>query len=292
MTESKSSYDIGVPYRVLAKHTHFPSSNKIHTDELPQKLGFRGAFVLGVAIYGLMTRALVARFGEKWLGHAISEVKFMRPVCEGDRLRIETRPVAGREDESAFEVTAYNEMANDEISAQMQTSMPRTLPVPDPSAALAPNEWEGPVTQRRSWDNVITGRAYRSLDLTLSLEHNAVWQGILGEDVPIYGEGERPPIHPAHVLRLVQLGTNHECITEHAVHCSTKAVIRKVLRAGDPVRILTVPLAKWEKKQNQWITVYCAIRSGNELCAELFHTQIIRLRGAESPANAGTSAHA
>jgi hypothetical protein len=60
-----------------------------------------------------------------------------------------------------------------------------------------------------------------------------------------------------------------------------------MLRVGDPVHILTVPLSKWEKKQNHWLTVYCAVRSGDEVCAEIFHTQIIKLRGVEEPAARG-----
>ena len=84
-------YDIGVPYYVTAQHPEHRSNNRMHVDGLPQKLGFRGAFVLGVALYGYMTRALVAALGEKWLGRAVIDAKFLRPVCAGDRLRIGDR---------------------------------------------------------------------------------------------------------------------------------------------------------------------------------------------------------
>jgi hypothetical protein len=47
------------------------------------------------------------------------------------------------------------------------------------------------------------------------------------------------------------------------------------------VHILTVPTAKWDKKQNHWLTIYCAVRLGEEVCAEVYHTQIIKLRGVE-----------
>jgi hypothetical protein len=281
MTATRT-YDIGKPYNVVAHHASYNSANQMHLDVLPQKLGFRGAFVLGVANYGHMTRALVSRFGEEWLSHAVIEVKFLKPVCEGDRLRIETFPVSGREKEMAFEVTAYNETMNNEIAARMQTSVPDPFPAVDPSASIEPNEWDGPVTQRRTWDSVIIGRAYRSLRDTLSSADNATWKRILEDDLPIFGIGENPPIHPAHVLRQVQLGSNNQFIGDNAVHSSTKAVIHKMLRVGDPVHVMTVPTAKWEKKQNQWITMYCAVRSRNQVCAEIYHTQIIKLRGAEA----------
>jgi hypothetical protein len=78
------------------------------------------------------------------------------------------------------------------------------------------------------------------------------------------------------------LGYNNQFIGDNAVHSSTKALVRSTLRVGDTVKILTVPTAKWEKKQNHWITIYCAVRRGEEVCAEVYHTQIIKLRGAEA----------
>jgi acyl dehydratase len=278
-------YDIGMPYSAVAHHADQGSNNRMHKDGLPQRLGFRGAFVLGVANYGNMTRALVARFGEAWLSQAAVEVKFIKPVCEGDRLRIETLPIAGREHERAFEVIAYNEMMNDEIAARMQTYCPVPFPAPDAAAALSPNEWQGPVTQHRTWDNIIIGKAYRSLRLTLQPHDNAFWQGVLADDLPLYRTGATPPLHPAHVLRLVQLGYNNQFIGDNAVHSASKAVVHKMLRVGDTVHILTVPIAKWEKKQNHWLTIYCAVRRDDEVCAEVYHTQIIKLRGADTSAD-------
>jgi hypothetical protein len=285
-------YAIGKPYFVTAHHFDHKSYNRMHSDGLPQKLGFRGAFVLGVANYGNMTRALAASLGEEWLGRAVIEVKFMKPVCEGDRLRIETLPIPGREREHAYEVTAYNETANDEIAARMQSYVPDPFPEVDKAASLLPIEWEGPVTQRRTWETVIIDKPYRSLRVTLAAADNAEWTGVLEDDLPIYEQGERPPIHPAQVLRLVQLGYNNQFIGDNAVHASTKAVVRKLLRVGDPVHILTVPTAKWDKKQNHWITIYCAVRRGDEVCAEIYHTQIIKLRGAEAVIGTGAGATA
>jgi hypothetical protein len=283
---SSQLYAIGKPYTVLAHHANHKSHNRMHEDGLPQKLGFRGAFVLGVANYGNMTRALVSSFGEKWLSRAVVEAKFIKPVCEGDRLRIETLPVAGREREHAFEITAYNETMGDEVAARLSTSVPDPFPAIDAAAALQPNEWDGPVTQRRTWDNIVIGQAYRSLHLQLSLQDNTYWKGVLEDDLPIYERTEHPPVHPAHVLRLVQLGYGNQFIGDNAVHSSSKAVIRRMLRVGDSVHILTVPIEKWEKKQNHWLTIYCAIRSNDAVCAEVYHTQIIKLRGAETATSA------
>lgn len=284
---STARYGIDRPYTIVAKHTGFISSNRVHANGLTKKLGFRGGFVLGIAIYGYMTRALVERLGEKWLARVVVEVKFLKPVCEGDRLRIETMPVAGREAENQFNVTAYNESMGNEVSALLTAGVPVPFPEVDAKAGIPPNQWSGPVAQLRTWDSVVIDRAYRTLSHTLTIEDNRTWQSILSDDLPVYTQGEHPPIHPAHVLRQAQLGTNHECITDNAVHCSTRAVIREMLRVGDSVQLLTVPIAKWEKKQNHWITMYCAIRREDQVCAEIYHTQIFKLRGTEEIPNTG-----
>jgi hypothetical protein len=278
-----TQYRIGAPYYAVARHPEEKPYNRMHEDGLPQQLGFRGAFVLGVALYGYMTRALVASLGETWLGRAVIDVKFLRPVCPGDRIRMETTAVPG-EGGQAFEVAMHNETSGNELSAQLKTSVPSPFPDVNATAGEKPDEWEGPVTQRRTWDNIVTGKAYRSLRLTLSAADNEFWTRALDDDLPVYHEGERAPLHPAHVLRLIQLGYTNQFIGESAVHSSSRAVIRRMLRIGDPVHVLTVPLEKWEKKQNHWLTIYCAIRSGEEVCAEVFHTQIIKLRGVESAA--------
>lgn len=273
-------YEIGKPYKVIAHNAHHHTNNRMHSDGLPQKLGFRGALVLGLATYGNMTRALVATYGDAWLGRALIYVKFLSVVCEGDRLRIETFPVEGKA--KTFKVTAYNESNGGIAAAEMETSIPAELPPLEPQAALQPNEWEGPVTEPRVWDNVIIDKPYRSLRYTLSTEDNAHWKKVLGDELPIYYEGDRPALHPTHVLRQVQLASTNQYKGDTAVHGWTRAVVRKMLRIGDAVNVMAVPVEKWDKKGNHWVRMYCAVRVNGETYAEMFHCQIFKVRGSEA----------
>jgi acyl dehydratase len=272
-------YEIGKPYKVIAHNAQHQTNNRMHLDGLPQKLGFRGALVLGLATYGNMTRALVATYGEAWLGKAFIYVKFKSVVCEGDVLRVETDPVEGKP--HTFKVVAYNEFNGGVPAAEMETSIPAELPPLEPHAALQPNEWEGPVTQKRTWDNVVIEKPYRSLRTTLSATENAHWIKILGDEQPIYYEGDRPALHPTHVLRQVQLASGNQYLGDTAVHGWTRAVIRKMLRIGDAVNVLAVPVEKWDKKGNHWVRMYCAVRVNGETYAEMFHCQIFKVRGSD-----------
>jgi hypothetical protein len=266
---------------VVPHHATFENRGGIHVDGLPQKLGFRGALVLGLVTYGNMSRVLVSQFGEAWLGKAVIETKFLKPVCEGDRMRIESRPIPGRERERAYEVTAYNETMNGEVSARMETSMPDPFPALDANASLKPIEWEGE-RQPRTWDNQVTGRPFRSFRYTPTQEINQFWLRVTGDDLPVYQQGERPPLFPSQILRHSQEATSHQFKSVAGLHSSSRAVVHRMLRVGDPIQVVSVPLNKWKKKGNNWTTIYSAVRSGDQVCAEVFHTQIFQLRGVDA----------
>ena len=278
MSAPADTYDIGKPYTVVAHHATFESRGGIHVDGLPQKLGFRGALVLGLVTYGNMTRALVSRFGEAWLGRAVIEIKFLKPVCEGDRMRIETQAIAGREGERAFTVIACNETMNDEVSARVETWVPDPFPAADANAMLKPIDFDGEPVER-TWDNLVIGRPFRSYRYTPTQEINNFWLGVTGDDLSIYQAGGRPALFPSQVVRHVQEASRLQFKSVAGLHSATRAVMRRTLRVGDPIHVVTVPVDKWEKKGNFWATIYSAVCVGDEVCAEVFHTQIFGLRG-------------
>jgi len=51
-------------YKVIAQNFSESSENKIHSDEIARKFGFRGALVPGVAVYGHLTHLPVKALGE------------------------------------------------------------------------------------------------------------------------------------------------------------------------------------------------------------------------------------
>ena len=67
----------------LAEHAR----NPIHTDEGAQAAGFPRALVAGVTTYAYLTHPLIVGWGREWLEHGGGEVRFRRPVFDGDNLR-------------------------------------------------------------------------------------------------------------------------------------------------------------------------------------------------------------
>jgi hypothetical protein len=75
--------------QVVAVNRAANHPNLIHNDEYARSVGFRGGLVPGVDVYAYLTRLAVANFGKTWLERGEGEVRFIRPVYEGDQLDIE-----------------------------------------------------------------------------------------------------------------------------------------------------------------------------------------------------------
>lgn len=69
--------------------------NPIHTDAGAQAAGFPRALVAGVTTYAYLTHPIAAAWGLDWLAHGGGEVRFRRPVFDGDLLRCTPMPDGG-----------------------------------------------------------------------------------------------------------------------------------------------------------------------------------------------------
>jgi len=64
------------------------SVNRIQDDDFARRHGFRARLVPGVSIFAYMSRPLAEHFGRDWLERGSSEVRFVRPVYEGEEIRV------------------------------------------------------------------------------------------------------------------------------------------------------------------------------------------------------------
>ena len=82
--------------RVVAFNRAANHPNLVHNDDYARKLGFQGGLVPGVDVYAYLTRPAIEHFGRQWLERGEGEVRFVRPVYEGDELEIDaTREGSG-----------------------------------------------------------------------------------------------------------------------------------------------------------------------------------------------------
>ncbi|SOC49558.1 hypothetical protein SAMN05660748_2286 [Blastococcus aggregatus] len=80
--------DAPAPHRFVASVVE-EAANKIHEDGVARQLGFSGALVPGVELFARITTPLVAAWGEQWLSEGRVDVRFRRPVYDGEELLVE-----------------------------------------------------------------------------------------------------------------------------------------------------------------------------------------------------------
>ena len=75
-------------YHVKARNTSSSSENKIHDEQIARQYGFRGALVPGVTVYAYLTHPLVEAFGAAWLERGTANVRFVKPIHDGEEVRL------------------------------------------------------------------------------------------------------------------------------------------------------------------------------------------------------------
>ena len=84
------------PYRVEAYNSAKLSENRIHDDKVAREYGFEGGLVPGVDVLAYMIHVPVAEWGLAFLERGLIEVRFIKPVYDGDLLQIySTKAVKG-----------------------------------------------------------------------------------------------------------------------------------------------------------------------------------------------------
>ena len=79
-----------------------------HEAETARAMGFPGALLPGVFVYGHATRPAVIGWGGDWLARGRASVRFRRPVFHGDPLLVERGPLARGADGVDAPVTVTN----------------------------------------------------------------------------------------------------------------------------------------------------------------------------------------
>jgi hypothetical protein len=75
-------------YRVRACNHESGSTNLIYNDDHARRHGFRAGLVPGVSLYAYVSRSLFEFFGTDWLERGSAEVRFVRPIYEGEETRV------------------------------------------------------------------------------------------------------------------------------------------------------------------------------------------------------------
>ena len=111
-----------------------------HEDATARAMGFPGALLPGVFVYGHAMRPAVIGWGADWLARGRATVRFRRPVFAGDPLLIERGPLARGVDGVDASVTVINTVTGQVLLDGTLGLADATLEAPDlaPRAKVSP----------------------------------------------------------------------------------------------------------------------------------------------------------
>jgi hypothetical protein len=247
---------MSLPLRIRAVNTAADSENKIHDDAVAVEYGFRGGLVPGVTVYGYLAEAAMEHFGAQWLNHGAMDVRFLKPVYDGDDVIVTVEP--GTDGHACIRV---GESANAEAWIHSEPSR------------HSGHDTDVPVERRiSSRETFAPGTHLGTLARRLELLESRVTAPL----DPSVGPERRA--HPAVLLSLANeiLMNNYEL----GVWMHTASEVRKFssARDGEPIRVQAVIEDRFERKGHEFVVLDVIIQGDDRVIEQVRHTAIWRPR--------------
>ena len=251
-------------YTVRARNLAPDSDNKIHDDEVARRFGFSGALVPGVEVFAYATQPFASAWGEQFLTRGVMDMRFRRPVYDGDDVTVEPRDVADGYDVSlvgpdgevrAVGHAALAEAAPDvDVSRYVETPMAEPLPPAD-DRSLAVGTHLGTVREQVTPDG-----------------HAAYLHGI-GETLPLYQRF----VHPGALLRMVNAALFRNVALGPWIH--TGSSCRYLAPAPVPTTLTAygVVTDRYERNGKSYVRFDALVLAGERPVVEVDHVAIYDL---------------
>ena len=262
-------------YRVKAWNTAFNSENAIHHDDVARRYGFGGGLVPGVVVYAYLTRPLVAGLGSAWLERGTVTVRFVKPVLDGEELRV-TGTITTR-DTTGVTASVQGSTASAGECARATATVPAGLPTPINVAAYstAPLPAERPAVSREYLSGLtVLGTPENTYD-------EDVARGFLekvSETLPLY-QGPRGFVHPAFYLDQANRALDRNVRLGPWIHVSSTVRHLAPARVGETLQTRGRVRSLFERKGREFVEVELAIlgRGSRRPLAHVLHTAIYHM---------------
>ena len=140
--------------RVTAVNTAPDSENRMHSDDVASRYGFRGGLVPGTDVFGYLCQAFEDEHGLEWRSQGWGELRLIRPFYDGETVLVRGEPSMGdwalsaEGDDGGVRATLRLGLRNP--AALPFTPPDHGLPDPRPAASegtLAPGTVMGSITK-------------------------------------------------------------------------------------------------------------------------------------------------
>lgn len=253
------------PYRVQAFNSATHSENRMHDDAVAQKYGFSGGLVPGVDVFAYMVHVPVAKWGRAFLERGLMEVRFAKPVYDGETVVVTSEP----SDEGL--AIALN-------GSDVRAAGSASLPDAPPRSPLA-------IIPRLRRLRCGAGRSQVLPGRQMARNGAALWPGQSGADYraevretdPIYArEGL---VHPGMVQRVMNRVLMENALLGPWIHLGSRMQMLSTAACDEELVARARVTANYEKKGNRFVEVDAVVvANGRKLIAHCQHIAIYQLR--------------
>ena len=271
-TESKERLPA---YLVKARNTSTSSENKIHDDQIARQYGFRGALVPGVTVYAYLTHPLVEVFGAAWLERGTASVRFLKPIHDGEEVRVAGAVTAHDARSLAATISASTDAGGE--CATLTATLPAGSPVPVNLALYpaAPLPAERPPATRDHLAGLdALGTPVNPYDDARAAEYLER----VNDALPLY-RGARGWAHPGFFLDQANKALSQNVRMSAWIHAGS--IVRHLggARVGETLATRGRVRSLFEKKGREFVEADLVIVAGERArpVAHVLHTAIYRL---------------
>jgi acyl dehydratase len=264
-----------VAWELQAHNTATESDNKIHDDDVARRFGFGGGLVPGVDVYAYLTHPPAEAWGLDWLERGTMQARFLRPVYEGDTVRV----VPVEIDDDGDGPSARLELRNsaDEVCATAEASLPHRVTEP-PALDMWPDVVQATERPPASSDALQVGSAFGLASHTFRADRAGEYLAAVRETLPLYPASK--VAHPGWLLRDANYVLSGNVRLGPWIHVESSAQHHRLVGDGASVAARSVVTKEWEHKGHHFVTLDVAIVADAELAARISHTAIYAPRQA------------
>lgn len=245
------------PYAVTARNIDPTADNRIHADDVAQSFGFTGALVPGVELFAYVTAPLVAHWGLPWLSGGRVDVRFRRPVYDGDRLHLDG-------DVATLALVGPDDVARAVGSADPPSAhrLRRDLPEAPLPPVLTPT------------DAVRLG-PLGTVSLPVTVADNLAYLDAVAEPSPLYRD--EALAHPGGLLRLVNAVLMRNVDLGPWIHTASECWLLAPARLPATLSARAEVTELFERNGSSYLRYDAVVRCDDVPVMDVAHTAIYRL---------------
>lgn len=266
-----------LPVHELVAWNYEPNSdNKIHGDEIARQFGFTGGLVPGVGVYAYMTQPIAAALGRAWLERGFMTAKFLKPVYDGERVRV--RATIKREEPLLIEIELTG--ADGAVRALGTAGFPGETPslkASDfPEAPLPAREARRPPSSAANPEGTIVGSILKP-DWFGEAEK---WRLRAKDELEVY-KGPDPACHPIQILQLANDTVVNNVEVGPWIHTASDVQHFGIPRRNEPIALRGRIAESYQRRGHEFLTLDLALLGEEDRPLQhIRHTAIVRLREA------------